>query len=171
MASASHLDAVPQATPINRNRVIHKKVRRGLIDWLNWGVKTSHLDAVPQATPINRNRVIHKKVRRGWLIDQATLAFPPSGRQSPDHEQDGEKGLIDWLSGISLPFPLDAHAPGHSQVGERLVGWLNGGVKTSHPDAVPQATVSFTRRCSQWDAKPFPVTPLLVLNNYSWGGD
>lgn len=27
MASASHLDAVPQATPINRNRVIHKKVR------------------------------------------------------------------------------------------------------------------------------------------------
>lgn len=27
MASSSHLDAVPQATPINRNRVIHKKVR------------------------------------------------------------------------------------------------------------------------------------------------
>jgi len=27
MPSASHLDAVPQATPINRNRVIHKKVR------------------------------------------------------------------------------------------------------------------------------------------------
>ena len=25
--SSSHLDAVPQATPINRNRVIHKKVR------------------------------------------------------------------------------------------------------------------------------------------------
>ena len=28
MASASHLDAVPQATPINRNRVVHKKVDR-----------------------------------------------------------------------------------------------------------------------------------------------
>jgi len=27
MASSSHLDAVPQATPINRNRVNHKKVR------------------------------------------------------------------------------------------------------------------------------------------------
>jgi len=27
MASSSHLDAVPQATPINRNRVVHKKVR------------------------------------------------------------------------------------------------------------------------------------------------
>ncbi|XP_023342102.1 SWI/SNF-related matrix-associated actin-dependent regulator of chromatin subfamily B member 1 [Eurytemora carolleeae] len=27
MASSSHLDAVPQATPINRNRVIHKKIR------------------------------------------------------------------------------------------------------------------------------------------------
>jgi len=26
MASSSHLDAVPQATPINRNRVVHKKV-------------------------------------------------------------------------------------------------------------------------------------------------
>ena len=25
--SSSHLDAVPQATPINRNRVVHKKVR------------------------------------------------------------------------------------------------------------------------------------------------
>ena len=24
--SSSHLDAVPQATPINRNRVVHKKV-------------------------------------------------------------------------------------------------------------------------------------------------
>lgn len=27
MASSSHLDAVPQATPINRNRVVHKKIR------------------------------------------------------------------------------------------------------------------------------------------------
>ena len=27
MPNSSHLDAVPQATPINRNRVIHKKVR------------------------------------------------------------------------------------------------------------------------------------------------
>jgi len=27
MSSSSHLDAVPQATPINRNRVVHKKIR------------------------------------------------------------------------------------------------------------------------------------------------
>ena len=27
MPNSSHLDAVPQATPINRNRVVHKKVR------------------------------------------------------------------------------------------------------------------------------------------------
>ena len=27
MPSASHIDAVPQATPINRNRVVHKKVK------------------------------------------------------------------------------------------------------------------------------------------------
>ena len=30
MPSASHIDAVPQATPINRNRVVHKKVKTKL---------------------------------------------------------------------------------------------------------------------------------------------
>jgi hypothetical protein len=31
VSSSSHLDAVPQATPINRNRVVHKKVHGGIL--------------------------------------------------------------------------------------------------------------------------------------------
>ncbi len=47
MPSASHIDAVPQATPINRNRVVHKKVKnRNIIITFVKEIKKKHLPLI-----------------------------------------------------------------------------------------------------------------------------